>query len=217
MRRDASIILLITWLVAMPAPLALAEGETPWEPKKLPAKSRFDVVDDPILAKLRALDEIAPFEDLAPLWDHRDPQLQAEVDRALKELDLAASVRARRLAFVLIDITQIEKPRVAEVNGDVMMYAASLPKIAVLLAAFEQIAQGKMKLDDETERLLVQMIRHSSNAATTEMMHRVGKENIAHVLLSPRYRLYDPRHNGGLWVGKDYAKAGLWRRDSTLR
>jgi beta-lactamase class A len=33
------------------------------------------------------------------------------------------------------------------------------------------------------------------------------------VLLSPRYRLYDPRHNGGLWVGKDYARAGLWRRD----
>jgi beta-lactamase class A len=31
--------------------------------------------------------------------------------------------------------------------------------------------------------------------------------------VSPRYRLYDPRHYGGLWVGKDYAKSGLWRRD----
>jgi beta-lactamase class A len=45
------------------------------------------------------------------------------------------------------------------------------------------------------------------------MMQRVGKEYIAHVLLSPRYRLYDPAHNGGLWVGKDYAKTGVWRRD----
>ena len=44
-------------------------------------------------------------------------------------------------------------------------------------------------------------------------MKRVGKENIARVLLSPRYRLYDPAHNGGLWVGKDYAKSGLWKRD----
>jgi beta-lactamase class A len=44
-------------------------------------------------------------------------------------------------------------------------------------------------------------------------MNRVGKEYIARVLLSPRYRLYDPKHNGGLWVGKDYARAGLWRRD----
>ena len=36
---------------------------------------------------------------------------------------------------------------------------------------------------------------------------------ISDVLLDPRYRLYDPRRNGGLWVGKDYAKTGLWRRD----
>ena len=57
------------------------------------------------------------------------------------------------------------------------------------------------------------MIRESSNQAATEMMQRVGKEYIAHVLLSPRYRLYDPAHNGGLWVGKDYAKTGVWRRD----
>ena len=57
------------------------------------------------------------------------------------------------------------------------------------------------------------MIRDSSNSASTELMHRVGKEKIADVLLSPRYRLYDPRHNGGLWVGKEYAKGGLWRRD----
>jgi beta-lactamase class A len=57
------------------------------------------------------------------------------------------------------------------------------------------------------------MIRESSNEAATEMMQRVGKEYIAHVLLSPRYRLYDPARNGGLWVGKDYAKTGVWRRD----
>jgi beta-lactamase class A len=102
---------------------------------------------------------------------------------------------------------------VASVNGDVMMYAASLPKIAVLLAAFEKIAQGKMTLDTDTEYRLSRMIKASSNRYATEMMHAVGKEYIARVLLSPRYRLYDPEHNGGLWVGKDYAKAGLWRRD----
>ena len=80
-------------------------------------------------------------------------------------------------------------------------------------AAFEKIAQGKMKLDFETEWKLHKMIKASSNKAATEMMQEVGKEFIARVLLSPRYRLYDPEHNGGLWVGKDFAKAGLWRRD----
>jgi beta-lactamase class A len=83
----------------------------------------------------------------------------------------------------------------------------------VLLGAFEKIAQGKMELDFETEWSLHKMIKASSNVAATEMMRKVGKEYIARVLLSPRYRLYDPEHNGGLWVGKDYAKAGLWRRD----
>ena len=38
-------------------------------------------------------------------------------------------------------------------------------------------------------------------------------EYIATVLRSPRYRLYDESRNGGLWIGKNYAQAGLWRRD----
>ena len=173
----------------------------------------FDLSDDPILARLRALDRIAPFEDQAPLWDYRSARLERRVRAALDRLGLADEARRRELAVVLVDISRLDQPRVAAVNGDVMMYAASLPKIAVLLASFEQIAQGKLELDRETEHQLLQMIRRSSNSATTALMQKVGKEQIAHVLLSPRYRLYDPRHNGGLWVGKDYAKAGLWRRD----
>ena len=177
--------------------------------EKLP----WDVIEDRILKGMRALDEIAPFEDKAPLWDHMDLALQKQVTQALAELDLTDDARRRRLAVVLVDASDLEQPRVAAVNGDEMMYAASLPKIAVLLAAFEKIAQGKMELDRDTEWQLHKMIKASSNTAATEMMHRVGKEYIARVLLSPRYRLYDPQHNGGLWVGKDYAKAGLWRRD----
>ena len=70
-----------------------------------------------------------------------------------------------------------------------------------------------VQIDRFQPGLMRRMIRESSNEASTELMTRVGKEYIARVLLSPRYRLYDPRHNGGLWVGKDYASAGLWRRD----
>ena len=55
-----------------------------------------------------------------------------------------------------------------------------------------------MDLDPETEETLTRMIQDSSNSAATRIMRRVGKENIAKVLLSPRYRLYDPTHNGGL-------------------
>lgn len=177
------------------------------------AGTQWEIVEDPVLRDMVALDRIAPFEDMAPLWNFTDPRLQGDVDRALEGLSLGDEAKGQRLAVALIDLTDLDEPRVAAVNGDVMMYAASLPKIAILLGAFEKIAQGKMPLDRETEILMRRMIGESSNEASTELMTRVGKEYIARVLLSPRYRLYDPRHNGGLWVGKDYAKSGLWRRD----
>jgi len=45
------------------------------------------------------------------------------------------------------------------------------------------------------------------------MLNLVGKDYLARLLESPRYRLYDPALNGGLWVGKDYGKASAWKRD----
>ncbi len=173
----------------------------------------WDVIETSSIKELMALDGIARFEDNAPLWDYHDDALQKKVDRVLADLGLDDEASEKQLSLALIDLSDSDSPRVASVNGDVMMYAASLPKIAVLLAAFEKIAQGKMTLDADTEYRLSRMIKASSNRYATEMMHVVGKEYIARVLLSPRYRLYDPEHNGGLWVGKDYAKAGLWRRD----
>ncbi len=178
-----------------------------------PALERYGKIRDPVIRDMLALDAIAPFENLAPLWEWSDPQLEAQVDQALARLGLDDEVRRRRLAVCLVDLSDPERPRVASVNGDSMLYAASLPKIAVLLGAFEKIAQHKMEFSDENRALMEKMIRLSNNHATTELMHRVGKKYIARVLLSPRYRLYDPDHNGGLWVGKDYAKSGLWKRD----
>jgi beta-lactamase class A len=147
------------------------------------------------------------------LWDAIDPNLQLGLERSLANLGLAGAVEEKRLAVALVDITVLGRPRVASLNGDEMMYAASLPKIAVLLAAFEKIAEGKMRLDRETELQLTRMIRESSNTAASAVMDRVGKSYIAGVLRSRRYRLYDTNHNGGLWVGKDYAGDGLWKRD----
>jgi beta-lactamase class A len=179
----------------------------------VPEPDPWAMIQDPVIREMMALDAIAPFEDLAPLWDWSDAKLQGQVDEALERLQLDDDARHKRLAVALVDLTDTDRPKVAMVNGDTMMYAASLPKIAVLLAAFEKIAQHQMEFDDETRELMDLMIQRSDNAATTQLIHRVGKKYIARVLLSPRYRLYDPRHNGGLWVGKDYAKAGLWKRD----
>ncbi|HIF53864.1 MAG TPA: serine hydrolase, partial [Methylococcaceae bacterium] len=113
----------------------------------------------------------------------------------------------------LVDITDLDNPRVAAINGENMVYAASLPKIAILLGAFVEIERGKMKLDEDTYKTLTDMIRFSSNQAATEMYHRVGEARIAEILQSDRYKLYDRDENGGLWVGKEYGKAKAWKRD----
>ena len=201
--------------VALPAASLLADDVDGADVIKIPTRqpSPWDAIDDPVIRDMLALDAIAPFEDMAPLWKWKDKKLQKQVDQALANLHLDDDVRRRKLAVALVDVTDLEKPRVAEVNGDTMMYAASLPKIAVLLGAFEKIGVGEMEYTPEVKQLMEQMIQRSNNGSTTEMMHRTGKKFIARVLLSPRYRLYDPRHNGGLWVGKDYAKSGLWKRD----
>ncbi len=142
-----------------------------------------------------------------------DPRLQKALYQSLVSLNLDKAVKRKELSIVLVDITDPSFPRMAYVNPNEMMYAASLPKIAILLGAFERISDGKMTLDAATRAKLVQMIRNSSNHAATEILNRVGKAYLAALLQSPRYRLYDPERNGGLWVGKEYSKSGTWKRD----
>jgi beta-lactamase class A len=142
-----------------------------------------------------------------------DPRLQKALVTRLGSLHLKNATERKQLSVVVVDITDTSSPRMAYVNPNEMMYAASLPKIAILLGAFEKIAKGEMYLNDETLEKLKRMIRNSSNEAATEILHRVGMEYLAELLQSPRYRLYDPERNGGLWVGKDYAKAPAWKRD----
>lgn len=147
------------------------------------------------------------------LAERRDPALQQHLEQSVLTLGLSNAVKRGQLSVALVDITDPAAPRYAGLNGNEMMYAASLPKIAILLGAFKRIEDGQMTLDARTHKQLVQMIRHSSNQAATEMLHRVGPKYLASLLQSPEYRLYDPAHNGGLWVGKDYANGGLWKRD----
>ena len=147
------------------------------------------------------------------LGESCDPRLQKALETRLGSLQLKKATSRKDLSVVVVDITDISKPRMAYVNPNRMMYAASLPKIAILLGAFEKIANGEMTLDDETLEKLKLMIRNSSNEAASDILNRVGMDYLADLLQSPRYRLYDPERNGGIWVGKEYGKAPAYRRD----
>jgi beta-lactamase class A len=152
-------------------------------------------------------------QSFPPLQQCGDPMLQKGLERCVTTLGLDKAAKSKSLCVALVDITDPNAPRLAAMNGNEMMYAASLPKIAILLGAFEKSARGELTLDDKTCDKLTCMIRNSSNQAATEMLNRVGKSYLAELLQSPRYRLYDPQQNGGLWVGKDYGKASAWKRD----
>jgi len=147
------------------------------------------------------------------LWKSFDSSLQRQLNNTLTKLGLNKAVKDKKLSIALVDITRLNKPRVAAVNGDEMQYAASLPKIAILLGAFVEIEQGEMKLDTDTRESLTRMIRVSSNADATRMLNRVGKQRLLGMLQSRKFDLYDPKVNGGLWVGKEYGKSAAYQRD----
>ena len=150
------------------------------------------------------------------LWECFDSDFQKVVLLALqKEFrgQYRQAVGTKKAAIVVVDITDLKHPKVAALNPDVMLYAASLPKITILLGAFVQIERGQMGMNDQTRAELTRMIRNSSNKAATAVLHRVGFKNLADILQSEKYRLYDPKHNGGLWVGRDYGGGRQWKRD----
>lgn len=148
-----------------------------------------------------------------PLHQAHDAALQKKLDQTLLSLNLTESVIKHKLAVALVDVTNLLAPRVAEVNGDDMMYAASLPKIGILLAAFVDIQRGRLKLDTPLKQSLTDMIRYSSNIEATRVHNLIGKLRVNQILQSEPYRLYDPSVNGGLWVGKEYGKAPAFQRD----
>ena len=164
----------------------------------------------------QALPSPASFEDKAPLWNAIDPRFQKALEDVLDTLELSDAVEQRRLGIALVDITNPDRPTAAAVNADEMMYAASLPKIAILLAAFDKIEHGTLERDEATMQSLARMIRFSSNSDASAIMNLVGKAYIAEVLTSPRYRFYDPHRGGGIWAGKNYGEGGVWQRDPLL-
>ncbi|MCB1750155.1 MAG: serine hydrolase [Gammaproteobacteria bacterium] len=147
--------------------------------------------------------------DWLPLIKHTDRSLQKRLEQQLStRLQWRKLIRKRKMAVGLVDLSDPAAPLYAQVNGQQEMYAASLPKIAILLAAFDHFEKGKLKRTPEIEQDLHAMIRTSSNSAATRMIDRLGGlMGVNEVLRDPRYHFYDGK-SGGLWVGKRYAKEG---------
>jgi len=147
------------------------------------------------------------------LDDTIDPALQRGLEAVVRDLGLAREVDAGRLSLALVDLSDSEAPRLAMLNGHTMVYAASLPKIAILVGAFVEAARGRFPLDDERMAEMTKMIRFSSNEAATRVLDWVGRQRLLEILQSPAIALYDPKRHGGLWVGKSYGREEAYQRD----
>ena len=139
-----------------------------------------------------------------PLLARQDQATEARLEDMVRQHPVwQALVREGKMAVGLVDLADPKKPRYAQINGDTMMYAASLPKIAVLLAAFQSFEDGTLEDAPELDAEMVEMIPRSDNTAASRVIAWVGLRKIEAVILDPRYRFYDHK-NGGLWVGTDY-------------
>ena len=143
---------------------------------------------------------------------NRDPLLQTQLSQRLRAAGLEGALSRRELAVSLVDLTLPGEPIYAGVNDDHMLYAASLPKIGILLAVLEGVNEGTIAWTPEFPWRLTKMITISDNAYATWGAKLVGLRGIAEVLLNPRYCLYEPGV-GGLWVGRAFEKGGESYRD----
>jgi beta-lactamase class A len=117
------------------------------------------------------------------------------------------------MAVGIVDLNDPNNAKFARVNGNYMMYAASLPKIAILLTAMDAIDKGELQETAEVKKDMRLMISKSDNQASTRMIDRVGYEKIESVMTDPKYEFYDKQHGGGLWVGKRYGGGGDTNRE----
>lgn len=152
--------------------------------------------------------KIKPLTELSNFSMQKSLEKELNANPTWKKL-----ISQKKMAVGVVDLSYPNAVKYANVNGDYMMYAASLPKIAILLSAMDAIEKGELKETAEVKTDMRLMIAKSDNQAATRMINRVGYNKIESVMTDPKYMLYDEEHGGGLWVGKRYGGGGDTNRE----
>jgi beta-lactamase class A len=141
-----------------------------------------------------------------------DTNLQRKLIKGIGKLGLWGPVRKKILGVAVLDMTPLI-PRLATLNGEILFYAASIPKLAILWALFKKIEDQQIPLTKEIMEEARKMMSISSNKSATLLYKMVGPRFVLDLLLSPYYKFYDPDHGGGIWIGKEYGKGSAFLRD----
>ncbi|GAA4810693.1 hypothetical protein GCM10023330_17310 [Litoribaculum gwangyangense] len=151
---------------------------------------------------------------IQPLRSLRNTILQDNLEQELNSKpEWRRLISQKKMSVGIVDLSNPSEVKYASVNGNHMMYAASLPKIAILLSAMDAIEKGELKETPDVKSDMRLMISKSDNQASTRMIDRLGYKKIESVMTDPKYKFYDEHDGGGLWVGKRYASGGATNRE----
>lgn len=132
-----------------------------------------------------------------------DTPVDEKLQRAVEDLD--ARLREQHgmtSEHTAAGVVDLKSGRVAMIHPDRIEYAASVPKVGILLAYFHLHPDAATTLDAETRHALGQMAKASSNEMAARFSREMGLREIQQVLNG--YGFYDAARGGGIWVGKHY-------------
>ena len=115
----------------------------------------------------------------------------AETLKEYKEKNLSAD----QLAVTLVDLRDPANPVWADHRGESKIYPASVVKVFYMAALHQQLEDGKIKLTDELERGLRDMIVDSSNEATQYILDVLTDTSSGAELPQTEFELWQYRRN----------------------
>lgn len=130
-----------------------------------------------------------------------DTALQAKLEKIDADLRTRFGMTSEQTAVGLLDLNTLQ---LAMIHPDREEYAASVPKIGILLAYFQLHPEVATNLNAQTRHELGLMAKASSNEMAAKYSRELGLKQIQAVLDS--YHFYNTNHGGGIWVGKHYGK-----------
>src|SRR5437867_12170759 len=129
------------------------------------------------------------------------PALQRKLENIDADLRAQFGMTTEQTAVGVLDLNTL---RLAMIHPDREEYAASVPKVGILLAYFQLHPGAATNLSAETRHELGLMAKVSDNEMAAKFSRELGLKQIQAVLNS--YHFYDTNHGGGIWVGKHYGK-----------
>jgi beta-lactamase class A len=135
-----------------------------------------------------------------------DSRVDAGLQRQLEKID--SELRERfdmTTAQSAVGLLDLRTPRLAMIHPDRGEYAASIPKIGILLAWFDKHREPSA-LTPQVRHEFGLMIKASNNEIAAKYSRELGLQEIQKTL--DAYGFYDAGHGGGIWVGKHYGESG---------